>query len=134
MNPIPVTWCLAGALAASVAAFGAGWQVRAWRCDAALSEALQQAEKQRAALQAQVELQSTNYEGERADASVDHTTRETTIRTIYRDIAVPADCAVPDAARSVLQGAIDRANARSAGEPVAAVPSPAKPADAADRP
>lgn len=125
--PIP-PWAYAAAAGIAVAGgFAAGWKVRSWRCDAALSEALQKAAKERAILQAQVETQATDYEGERADATVDHTTRETTIRTIYRDIAVPADCTVPDSARGVLQGAIDRANARSAGEPVAALPAPAEP-------
>lgn len=121
----------AGAIALAAAAYG-GWKVRDWRCDAALAEVLKQAEKDRALMQAQVESAATDYEGERADATVDHTIREREVREIYRDIAVPADCAVPDAARRVLEGAIDRANSRAAGEPSAAVPGAPAPAPAAE--
>jgi hypothetical protein len=40
------------------------------------------------------------------------TVRESRINTIYRDVAVHADCAVPDVAGSLLDDAIGAANTR----------------------
>ena len=36
MNPIPVWAYIAGGALLTATAFGAGWQVRAWKCDAAV--------------------------------------------------------------------------------------------------
>lgn len=65
----------------------------------------------------------TAYEREASNAAQIATVREREIRTIYRDIEVPADCAVPDDAYRVLSEAIAAANAAAAGEPVGPLPT-----------
>lgn len=118
------------ALGAAVAAFGAGWQIRAWKCESALlaqQEAAQKAFNEQLAHQHD---ESTVYEGERNDGQQRERTAATEIRTIYRDRIVSPDCAL--ASRGVLQREIDAANARIAGQPGSAVPS--DPPAASDEP
>ena len=110
----------AGAL---LSAFAGGWVVRGWRCDAALVEALQGAERQRAQLQAEVEASAAAYEQERSHADNANTAREVQIRTIYRDRPAVAGCDVDPAARRVLDAARVSANASITGEPGVPVPS-----------
>lgn len=57
------------------------------------------------------------YEKYLHDDQSQSTVRESSISTIYRELSVPADCAVPDAAGSVLDDAIGAANARRSGQP-----------------
>jgi hypothetical protein len=66
------------------------------------------------------------YEREASNAAQITTLREREIRTIYRDIEVPAECAVPDSVRIVLSEAVASANAAASGEPVGGLP-PATP-------
>ena len=95
----------------------AGWTVRDWKADSDTLEATEAEWTQYKAftetladqsLQLEYTQQKLRY-GERRD-------RET-IREIYRNVQVSADCAVPDAAVSLLNNAIGRANAAAAGEP-----------------
>lgn len=113
VNPIPITWCAAGALAVAVGSFGAGWQVRSWKADSHLAKIERKAEAERARLQTIVETQATSLEQERAHV-IDRT-RE--IRTIYRDKVVPAICEPEPAAVSLLEQARAESNARITGEP-----------------
>ncbi|WP_288806374.1 hypothetical protein [uncultured Novosphingobium sp.] len=126
MNPIPVTWCLAGAGAAALLGAWGGWTVNDWRHDSQALSNMEAAVKKLDAARAAIDRTATTYEQEKQDASIQSTVRESTIREIYKDRAVPADCAVPDAARSVLDNAVDAANARASGQPASAVPGAAQ--------
>lgn len=128
-------WAYAAAgLATLAVGFGAGWTVQGWRSDAAVLAGMKLAAKKTAELMVRTQGQATAYEQERPDAQADNRDRLSTIREIYRTIEVPGACAVPDAARGVLEGAVARANSRAAGEPGAAVPGPAAAPTPADRP
>jgi hypothetical protein len=116
MNPIPVTWCAAGALAAAALGFAGGWQVNGWRHDAKQVAALA---KQQAAYEKRIALiheKAREYEQEREAARVQSTARQTEIRTIYRDVAVPAECEPPERVRDILGEAVRDANARVRGQ------------------
>jgi hypothetical protein len=54
---------------------------------------------------------STLYEAERERASRVATERTNTVREIYRDVAVPAECALPDVSYGLLIGAVRDYNA-----------------------
>lgn len=112
----------AGALLLGVAG---GWTLRDWKADADALRAIEQAQEREDQAREQAEAAATGYEEGRADEYARTTERQTELRTIYRDIPVPADCAVPPAARSVLEAARARANARASGEPVGLVPGAA---------
>jgi hypothetical protein len=94
-----------------------GWTVRDWKADSDKLEAEQKAFTQYTALTEALADQSLSYEilaqGLRASERRD---RET-IREIYRNVQVPAECAVPAGAVSLLDNAIRDANAAAAGEP-----------------
>ena len=109
-------WAYSAAAALLTGAL-AGWTVRDWKADSDTLEAENKAHAQFVAMSQALADQSLQLEytqqklrdGERRD-------RET-IREIYRNVQVSADCAVPDAAVSLLNNAIGRANAAAAGEP-----------------
>lgn len=111
-------WAYAVAAGVTFAAgFGTAWQVQQWRWHAHEAKALK---AQQAAFQRQLDQQNqkaTEYEAERETARVQSRERESTIRTIYRDRVVPADCEPPADARGVLDDALLRANARASGQP-----------------
>jgi len=54
---------------------------------------------------------STLYEAERKRASRVNTERTNTVREIYRDVTVPAECALPDVSYGLLIGAVRDYNA-----------------------
>lgn len=109
------------AAVALVGAFSAGWTVQGWRWAAADAERLEAEVKAKDDQLARQDEIATDYEQSREQGRVEAHTRETTIREIYRDVEVPADCEPePDALR-VLDQAVDAANQR-AGQPGAAVP------------
>lgn len=97
-------------------AFGTGWEVRSWRCDAALLEAERATAKARAALQEAVDEAATAYEQDRSEGHAASYARQETIRTIYKDRVVSPDCAVLDDARSVLVEAIDATHPAAPGQ------------------
>mgnify|MGYP001758581966 FL=1 len=131
MNPIPITWCLAGAGAAALLGAWGGWTVNDWRHDSKALAAVETAAKQLDAARATVDRAATAYEQEKPIAAAQSSVRESTIREIYKDRPAPADCAVPDAARSVLDNAVDAANARAAGQPAPTLPAATQAAGAA---
>jgi hypothetical protein len=98
-----------------------GWTVRDWKADADQLEAEKKAFTQYTALTEALADASLSYEtlaqGIRASERRD---RET-IREIYRDKVVPAECAAPAGAVSLLTEAIRDANAAAAGKPVSTV-------------
>jgi hypothetical protein len=131
MNPIPITWCLAVAGATALLGAWGGWTVSDWRHDSKALKAVETAAKKLDAARAAVDRAATAYEQEKPIAAAQSSVRESTIREIYKDRPVPADCAVPDAARSVLDNAVDAANARAAGQPAPALPAAAQAASTA---
>ena len=121
MNPIPVTWCAAGALGALALGALGGWTVRDWQRDSEALASLEASVKALDQSREQIDRAASTFEQERADAATKTTIRENTIREIYKDRPVPADCAVPDAATRVLDDAIADANARASGQPASAL-------------
>lgn len=110
-----------GAGAALLVGVFAGWSVRDWKADSDQLELTEAAHK--AELDA---IRATNLSSEQLEqalATLRPQAIETrnTIREVYRDVEVPAECAVPAAGRSVLEAARQRANAAAAGEPIPAV-------------
>lgn len=112
-----------GGSAALLVGIGAGWTLRDWKADADQLAALEKAQKREDEARKQAEGQATDYEEGRSDEQARTIERQTELRTIYRDIPVAADCAVPPAAVGVLQSARARANARASGEPVGTLPT-----------
>lgn len=108
----PYTWALA--LIGIGAAFVGGWTVRDAFCDADKARVLEANARETARMQDTANEASTIYEQDRSQTYADATIRQETIRTIYRDREVPADCAVPDDARGVLSEAVSAANSRPA--------------------
>ena len=109
-------WLYAGAGSLLVGAL-AGWTVRDWKAD---SDALADTEadwKQYAAFAETLADQSLLLEYTQQELRNGERRDRETIREIYRNVQVSADCAVPDAAVSLLDNAIGRANAAAAGEP-----------------
>ena len=123
MIPLP-PWVYAAAAGALVlGSFGAGWKVRGWRCDAATAQALAQAAKERDRLTAQANTASAQYEATRAALGEIAPIEREKVRVIYADRQVPADCALPADARSLLDAARNRSNAATAGQPVVPLPT-----------
>lgn len=99
-----------------VGAWG-GWTVRDWKRDSEVLKGIEVAGKKLEEAREVVDNAATAYEQEKQVAAAQFAVRENTIREIYRDRPVSTDCAVPDAARSVLDRAVDAANARATGKP-----------------
>lgn len=114
--PNPLFFYVAGGtLLVGVAA---GWTVRDWRCDAARSDALEQAAEQAQEMQDEVATQAVDYEAARGETYGMGTRVEREVRTLYREVpAAPVDCSPIPAAISLLQGRVDHANASASGEP-----------------
>ena len=105
----------AGALAVGLTA---GWKIKDWQCDAAYSNALEKAQKQRQQMQGKIDEVSTLYQAERDKADVVVAGERETIREIYKTLpAVPADCAADVRIVRLLEGGVSRANAAAASEP-----------------
>lgn len=125
MLPIPSNLVIGGALALTVAAFAAGWQVRSWRCDAALRDYEQAVQAEMDKRQQRYDAVSAQYETERTDGQQQHTTRVDRINTIYKDRIIPADCAVPDDVRRLLVEAVTSANTSTVGKSGSTLPTTA---------
>lgn len=123
MLPIPNNWLIGGALGVTVLGFAAGWQVRSWRCDAALRDYEQAVQAEMNKRQERYDAMSAQYETERTNGQQQHTTRVDRINTIYKDRIVPADCAVPDDVRRLLIEAVTSANADTSSKPGSTLPT-----------
>lgn len=120
------------AAGAALAGFAGGWATRDAFADAAAGRAATAliAEKDRAA--AIVASHAGDFEAFRQSLEPVRAETRNTIREVYRNVPVPADCAVRPDAASVLENARIRANAAASGQ--SGEPMPADRADAADRP
>jgi hypothetical protein len=117
---IPVTaYIAAGTLLAGALA---GWTVRDWKADSDALEAENKAHSQFVAMSEALADQSLQLEVVTQSIRAQERTDRETIREVYRNVQVPANCAVPAAGVSVLNNATDRANAASAGKPLSALP------------
>lgn len=131
-----MTFPFAGYIGAGALLAGAigGWTVRDWKAD---SDALKAEEKARREYVAAVQMladQSLAYEALAQSLRTQERADRETIRTIYRDKIVPAECAADPAVGSLLSEAVTRANAAASGKPSGTVPDPAVPARTPDRP
>lgn len=96
--------------------FGGGWTVRDWKADSDALAAKKVADKVREAAVKAAYDASASFEGERAIIHVQAAEARSTIREVYRNVEVPADCAVPAAGVRLLDRAISPAGT-DAGEP-----------------
>jgi hypothetical protein len=111
-------WVYPASAAALLAiGFVGGWKVQSWRCDAEKLEAVQRAIKRAEEARNKVHEESKSYEQTRETGRREAAEREGTIRTIYRDVQVPGECAAPDSVRGLLDGAVRAANGDAASEP-----------------
>lgn len=114
-------WAYAGAAIAAVS-FGSGWQVRAWKAEA-------DAAKVETALRAAADKQAREwdiaaevFESVRLGLATQSRETQTVIREYYRNVEVPAECAVPEPVADSLRKAVEGANRAATGEPAPAVP------------
>lgn len=105
-----------GAGGALLVGLFAGWSIRDWKADADTLAAYERADKLRDEMQAKIDAGSVKYEDWRSVATERSIETRNTIREIYRDVEVPADCAPPAAAASVLQERVGAANAATTGQ------------------
>jgi hypothetical protein len=112
-----------GAGAALLLGLFGGWSIRDWKADADQLQAMEAANRQREKLQAKYDAIALGYEADRAQAETNSITRQTELRTIYRETPVLGDCAAPAAARGLLEDSIREANARATGKSPDAVPA-----------
>jgi len=83
-----------------------------------MAEAYEKAEKLRKAAQNRADNRAEQYEEIRAENARLASERTDRVRTVYREIGVPAaDCEPDHRAIELLQGSIDHANSILAGEP-----------------
>lgn len=112
---------IAGALGFALA-FGGGWTVRDWRADSQALAAKVAADKARETAVKLAYDASASFEGERATIHVEAAQARSTVKEIYREIKVPADCVVDPAGVRLLDKAID-ATGDAASKSSAAVPA-----------
>ena len=118
----PWVYLAGGALALGIS-FGAGWKVRAWKCDAALVAAVKVGVKETKEQQDAVHAVAAQHAQETDDAAQATQVRQLEIRTIYKDRVVAADCEPPADALGVLDRGIEAATARAGGKPGPIMPS-----------
>lgn len=126
-------WAYAAGAAATVAlSFGAGWQVRSWRCDAQVAAIERQLAAAVDSQRERLEQAAATAETIRDQADTRLSTDRTVIRETYREIPVPTDCALRPAAADRVREAIEAANRATTGLPTPAMPD--DPATATARP
>ena len=119
---MPPLWLIAGGGALIFGTIG-GWTVRDWKADADQVAAIKKGEKVRDELQAQLDAKAVEFETFAAANQTAAISGRNTIERIYRNVPVPANCAVPAAASGVLESARERANRAASGELESAVPT-----------
>lgn len=111
-----------------------GWTVRDWKADSDALDAVKAGHKAQIELLDVVAEPSADLENTIANLRTTETETRNTIKEVYRNVEVPANCAVPADAVRVLVDAVRDANAAAAGELGARVQDTAAPTAAADRP
>lgn len=111
-----------------------GWTVRDWKADSDALDAVEASHKAQIELLDVVAEPSADLENTIANLRTTETETRNTIKEVYRNVEVPANCAVPADAVRVLVDAVRDANAAAAGELGARVQDTAAPTAAADRP
>lgn len=99
---------------AAVLVFSAGWVTNGWRWEAKQTAALEAQQKAHDRQLAKQNDIASQYETRREQSRQEGIAREAEVRTIYRDVPVPAECAAPDSVRDILAEAVTSANT---GEP-----------------
>lgn len=100
-----------------------GWTVRDWKADASELAATNKLIDTKDRMQGKVDAKAGEFEAFRLSLPPQREIDRTTIKEAYRDVPVPADCALrPDALR-VLDDARERANAAATGQSGGAVPA-----------
>lgn len=120
MNPILAY----ASIAVAVAGFAGGWAVRDWKADAEALKAVERLIAEKDRMQTKVDAASAKYEKMRADLEPGKIETRNTIREIYRDVEVPAECAAAPDVVGVLETARGRANAAATGQSGAALSEP----------
>ena len=116
-------WAYIGG-AAFLAGLLGGWTVRDWKADSDALAAVQHTDEVREHMQTQLNEQSTKYEELRAQQGPAQIETRNTVREIYRDKPVSADCAAPAAVGGLLAGNIATANAAATGKSGSAMSGP----------
>lgn len=128
-------WAIGGAAGGCLLlGVAGGWTVRDWKADADQHKAAEKAEKQRDVAQAELFRQAKAFEEWRQQQDVARVESRNTIREVFRNVPVSADCAAPTAVFSLLDGKVAAANAAAAGQFTVSVPAAGAPAEPADRP
>lgn len=130
MNPI----MLYGVIAAIVAGFASGWSVRDWKADADILEAMEKTERVRIEAQNRADTKAEEYEQSRSKLEPSRVEVRSNIREIYRNVEVPAVCAAPDTAVSLLDSTRRDANSSASGQPRSELPADKPATGAVDRP
>jgi hypothetical protein len=99
-----------------------GWTIRDWKADSDQLKAETKAQTEYVAAVQMLADQSLAYEVLAQSIRASERTDRETIREVYRNVQVPANCAAPAAVVSVLDNAVARANAAATGQPVSPVP------------
>ena len=115
INP-PVVYGAIGALLLGIAG---GWTVRDWKADSDALAAADAARKAQERAIAAANRPAERFETVVAELKPLEIETRNTIREVYRNVEIPADCAVPAAGVSLLDAARVNANAAAAGEPLA---------------
>jgi hypothetical protein len=127
---IPLPYALGALVAVFVLGCANGYVIRDGAAKSSAAKAYKAAEGRRLVMQGQIDVLSAQYEEERRRVSSINIQRINTIKEFYRDApAVPAECALPDPMFSLLVNSVRDANV-STGEPISAVSSTSKPAQA----
>lgn len=121
MNPFKSIGLYA-AVAALILGLFAGWSIRDWKADSDTLAAVERGQKQEDAANRIVDAASAKFEQFQAIEAPAAIQRRDTIREIYRDIKIPAECAVPPELIRLLADARQRANAATTGQPSTTVP------------
>lgn len=127
---IPLPYVLGALVAVFVLGCANGYAIRDGAAKSSAAKAYKAAEEQRVIMQGKIDTISAQYEEERRRVSSVNVQRTNTIKEFYRDApAVPAECALPDPMFSLLVNSVRDANVAT-GEPISAVSSTSKPAQA----
>lgn len=102
LSPTAVLISVVGALGIAAVSASGGWVVRGWKADADTLVKVTNEQVARERVQMRLDAAAEELEKSRQGRDAQLTQTRTTIREIYRDRPIPADCAVPPAGRSLL--------------------------------